>query len=357
MLATTLAAAALYAGVFAKPNAIVPQVSKADASAEAQKQFDYTLEARLAELARVDRVAERLLIANADLCPETRGRAGLRTTTLAGAKGPAREAFIRRWGDTDGVVVSSVAAGSAAAAAGLAPGDQITGLEGQPVGAGRSGFDKWGKAWKAVLDSKPASVRLQVNRGGEVRDVTVNPVRGCAYDVVLDQDSNQLNAYADGKSITITRAIVRLAETDDELALVIGHELAHNARHHMSAKRRNQTIGLLGGLALDVAVVAAGGSAPNGDASFTKLGGEIGAGMYSPEFEAEADYVGMYFLARAGFRGEGVETFWRKMAAEDPSAILAKSSHPPTTQRYLAIAATRDEIAKKQASGAALTPN
>ncbi len=353
MLSTALALVALFAGPFAKPTLVGPQVSKSDAKIEAQRQFDYTLESRLADLRRLDTVAERLLVANADLCPESAARFGFRTATLSAFKGPYREALVRRWGETDAVVVSAVTPGSAAAAAGLQAGDQVVALEGQPVAGGKSGHEKWLKASQALYEKNMPTLRLGVWRNGETRELTLQGVKGCAYNVVLDDESSDLNAYADGKRLIVTRPMLRLAASDNELALVLAHELAHNARRHIAAKTRNARVGMLGGLALDLAAAAAGG---NTQGEFMKLGANIGAGMYSPEFESEADYVGMYFMARAGFTTDSAETFWRKMAAEEPRAILTKSSHPPTTQRYLTIAATREEIARKVAASAPLTP-
>jgi predicted Zn-dependent protease len=78
---------------------------------------------------------------------------------------------------------------------------------------------------------------------------------------------------------------------------------------------------------------------------------------YSVAFEQEADYVGLYFMTRAGYDSAGAENFWRRMAAENPRNVTAARTHPTTPERFLALAATRDEIAEKQANGLALTPD
>jgi membrane-associated protease RseP (regulator of RpoE activity) len=349
-----LALAALMAGPFAKPMSAAPEITKSATEVEAQHQLDYVLDTRMAEIGRVDTIAERLLRANVDLCPETRSRLGLTVATADQFKAPYKDPAVRRWGLSDTVRVIRIAPGGAAAAAGLQPGDEVIRLDDQPVASGKRAYEAWSKQVTTTLDAHPAQVRLSVRRNGEPVELTLTPTRECAYDIAMDDESKDLNAFADGKKIVVTRPMVRLASSDSELALVIAHELAHNARKHMRAERRNQAVGMVGGAALDILAAAAG---VNTQGAFTKAGAQVGAGMYSPEFEAEADYVGLYFMARADFATDGVENFWRKMAAEEPRGILTRSSHPPTPERYLAIAAARAEIADKVSSAAPLLPN
>src|SRR5262249_35401391 len=148
------------------------------------------------------------------------------------------------------------------------------------------------------------------------------------------------NAFADGESIYLPRGMLRFATNDDELALILGHELAHNAMGHIDAKTRNSMLGLAGGAVLDVVVAATTGYSTN----FSDIGAELGAGVYSQEFETEADYVGLYFCARAGFNIDGVEIFWRRVSALAPQTIKLATTHPTNPQRFLTIAATREEI-------------
>jgi predicted Zn-dependent protease len=146
--------------------------------------------------------------------------------------------------------------------------------------------------------------------------------------------------------------MLKLVENDDELALVLGHELAHDAMGHAAKQMQNARMGMLGGALLDIAAAAAGA---NTQGEFTKLGGQMGARAFSQDFESEADYVGVYFMVRAGYNPKGVEQVWRRMAAENPTAINLGLSHPTTPARYLTIANTRTEIEAKQSSGQPLT--
>jgi predicted Zn-dependent protease len=158
-----------------------------------------------------------------------------------------------------------------------------------------------------------------------------------------------INAFADGKSIMIARGMMSFARDDNELALVIAHEMAHNAMRHLDARKQNMGIGLLADIA--TVVLTRGAVNPN----FASLG----AGAYSQEFEAEADYVGLYIMANAGLPIEDAPKFWRRMAAAHPASIRSNhsASHPSTAYRMVALEAAVKEIQAKQAQRVALVPN
>jgi predicted Zn-dependent protease len=104
---------------------------------------------------------------------------------------------------------------------------------------------------------------------------------------------------------------------------------------------------------VDIAA-AAGGVNTNGE--FTKMTMNAGAGAYSVEFEQEADYVGLYFMATAGFKIDDAPLFWRRMATNNSQAISMKSSHPTTPDRFVAIESTVKEINQKIANNQPLKP-
>ena len=90
---------------------------------------------------------------------------------------------------------------------------------------------------------------------------------------------------------------------------------------------------------------------------FSQIGGQIGVAQYSVAFEQEADYVGMYFMERAGYSTTGVAHFWRRMAAEGATSVSRRTSHPSSPERFLAIERTQAEIATKKARNLPLVPN
>jgi predicted Zn-dependent protease len=80
--------------------------------------------------------------------------------------------------------------------------------------------------------------------------------------------------------------------------------------------------------------------------------------MYSQDFESEADYVGLYVVARAGMPIDNAPRFWRRMGSQvAPGAISHGTTHPPTAQRFVALEAAVAEIKAKQAAGQPLLPN
>jgi Zn-dependent protease with chaperone function len=328
----------------------VPTIDDGAAKIEARQQAEYVIGRRRAEQERVYAVAQRLRAANVDLCPRKAGWIGVTAETQYDFGKDFRPAASTVLGVGETPMVTLLAKGGPAERAGLRIGDVITQINGQPVLTGAKGSRD--VARKLRVPPEQPEVRILVDRGGMPVEIVAAPQSICAYEISV-VDGNDANAYADGDDVFIYRGMLKLVETDDELALVLGHELAHDAMGHNQKQRKNQTIGMVGGALLDIAA-AAGGANTNGQ--FTKMGGQMGARAYSQEFEAEADYVGVYFMVRAGYNPVGVEQVWRRMAAENPSAINMGLSHPTTPARYLTITRTRSEVQAKQASGQPLTP-
>ena len=144
-------------------------------------------------------------------------------------------------------------------------------------------------------------------------------------------NSSEINAYADGERVVITTGMMRFAD-DLELAVVVGHEIAHNAMDHITAMRSNALWGALAGAVLD-GLMGAGGA--DGGGGLTQLGADAGASRFSQDFEREADYVGLYVLARAGVELSRAPEFWRHMAIANPGSIGLATSHPTSAERFV----------------------
>jgi predicted Zn-dependent protease len=116
---------------------------------------------------------------------------------------------------------------------------------------------------------------------------------------------------------------------------------------HRGKKTANATVGLL----FDVLGAAAG---VNTRGAFS----DVGARAFSQDFEREADHVGMYYLAQAGYPTEGAAQFWRRMATEHPASIRTNLSatHPATAERFIALERIATDIRDKQGRGEPLTP-
>ena len=241
----------------------------------------------------------------------------------------------------DNLRVMAVYNNSAAANAGIQVGDIVVASSAAAV------LTPKGETRAEAAMRLRAPVTLQVLRNGQPISLTIAAAPTCDYPLSVDPSSG-VNAYADGSSIKVTKGMMRLATEDRELALVVGHELAHDTMGHITKKTQNAVLGTI----LDVAAALYG---VNTGGTF----GSAGAAAYSQDFEAEADYVGLYYLALAGYDTTGAAEFWRRMAIENPASIKGSftASHPSTPERYLALEAVSAEIHHKQDIGAALTPD
>ena len=165
-------------------------------------------------------------------------------------------------------------------------------------------------------------------------------------------NSSEINAYADGEQVVITTGMMRFA-TDAELAVVVGHEIAHNAMGHISAMKSNSLWGAIAGALAD-GLSAAGGVQTGG--AYAQLGADAGASRFSQDFEREADYVGLYILARAGVEIDQAPEFWRHMAIANPGSIGLATSHPTSAERFVRLEQAVIEIEEKRQDGRPLLP-
>lgn len=176
---------------------------------------------------------------------------------------------------------------------------------------------------------------------------------GCYYYFKLSQNE-EINSRADGKNIIIYNGMMRFVESDDELAIVMAHEFSHNLMGHSKAQNKNATIGKILGVALDAFVDSQGLSSGG---QITQGGEEIGTATYSTDFEKEADYVGMYVLARAGYDLTKAANLWRRLSIDDPDGIYTSVSHPSNPERFLALQKTISEIRYKREHHLPLLPD
>ena len=150
-------------------------------------------------------------------------------------------------------------------------------------------------------------------------------------------NSPQVNAFCmpGGKIAFYWGILSKLQLSDDEVAMVMGHEMTHALREHGRAQIGKQvatqgTIALLAGLF--------GWS--NSSRQVAGMGGRLLSLKYSRDDETEADLIGLELAARAGYQPQAAISLWRKMEAASrgaPPAFL--SDHPSNPDRLGVIAA------------------
>lgn len=179
-------------------------------------------------------------------------------------------------------------------------------------------------------------------------------VADCSFPFALDKDSaTEVNAYTDGQKIVVSPAMMNFAEEDDQLAVVLSHEYSHALMGHPGKTQRNAAVGGLLGMAVDTLARTQGFDTGG---ALSKFGAQGAVLRYSQNFEREADYIGMYVLARTGYPIEEASRLWRRMATVNPEGVYNGSTHPTTAERYILLKKTAAEIKAKQAGGAALLP-
>jgi hypothetical protein len=251
-----------------------------------------------------------------------------------------------------GIEVLLVVPDSPADAAGIQVGDRIMRLEDWRVPHGRGALKAFNRRMNALGRSGRHAVELGVERGGKFRSVSLRPVAACSYPTLLVDDEG-LNAFADGETIVVLRGLLEFTASDGELALVIGHELAHNALQHIEATRQSVAAGALAGLAVDLLVAATLGIHTN---IGRVAGASVGAHVYSDEHEAQADYLGLYLVARAGYEFEGAAGFLRRYAETLARREGSAQGRNVTTGRAEAMARYAREIREAKAGAGALYP-
>ncbi|MGB3288658.1 MAG: M48 family metallopeptidase [Burkholderiaceae bacterium] len=165
-------------------------------------------------------------------------------------------------------------------------------------------------------------------------------------------NSDEVNAWCmpGGKIAVYTGLINQVKPTDDELAAVMGHEMAHALREHAREQVSQQMVTNMG---LSVLSAVTGGGAT------ADLGSALSNVMFtlpnSRTHEAEADRIGVELAARAGFDPRAAVTLWQKMGALSQGSAPPEflSTHPSAASRSADLTEAANKVMPlyKQAGG------
>jgi predicted Zn-dependent protease len=144
--------------------------------------------------------------------------------------------------------------------------------------------------------------------------------------------SGDVNAWCmpGGKMAVYTGLIEKLKVTDDELAAVMGHEIAHALREH-GRERASQKAAQNAAVGIGASLLGLG----DAGAGLANIVAEVTIGLpYSREFEVEADRIGVELAARSGYDPRAAITLWQKMGQAGGSAPPQfLSTHPSPQNR------------------------
>lgn len=148
-------------------------------------------------------------------------------------------------------------------------------------------------------------------------------------------DDPQANAFAlPGNKIGIYTGLLEYARNQDQLAAVMGHEIAHVIAKHGNERVSSQMATQAG---LEIASVMLGGTQDANNAMILAglgLGVQFGITLpFSRSHESEADLIGLDLMAKAGFNPEESVPLWENMSKAGASPPEFMSTHPSSSTR------------------------
>ena len=154
--------------------------------------------------------------------------------------------------------------------------------------------------------------------------------------------SRELNAFCmpGGKIAFYFGILQQLQLSDDEVAMIMGHEMAHALREH-ARERMGKNMATNGAIEIGAALLGLG----NMGRGIANIGGQLLSLTFSREDESEADLVGMELAARAGYNPQAGVTLWQKMGQASkgaPPQFL--STHPAGPTRIRDIERTLPRV-------------
>lgn len=277
---------------------------------------------RAADL-RLATIGYRLTSANVALCDRRQLQLGMPIHALNQYGTDARPNAMAVFGFETLIAVEAVVPGGPAARAGIAAGDSIVALGDRKlpaIGAAQGTETPADRdAAEAIVAALPTGrpVPVMLLRGGKPLTVAVPAEPGCRsrFEILL---GSGLGASADGAVVQIGERFFE-GYSDAEIAVVVAHELAHNILRHRDR--------------LDAAKVSRG------------LTAELGRnGRLIRQTEDEADRLGVYLLANAGYDPRSAPQFWRTKGGNVDGGLFRSRTHASSKSRATALDALVAEI-------------
>ena len=187
------------------------------------------------------------------------------------------------------------------------------------------------QAWQKKQEQRILEIAARLIGSAE----TVEPLKfyfaARPYEGFMRVNADQVGAWTDGEAVWITRGMMRFLKNDDELALVLAHEMAHAYQGHIAHLHAKQV------LQTAVAALAEMFAPGSGRAAVFLI--DVAAKKFDRDQEREADLYSLVWAHKAGFDVTVVMDLWRRMAIEIPESVESGflSSHPSSAERLLSL--------------------
>lgn len=235
----------------------------------------------------------------------------------------------------DLLIVSYVYPGFPAEKAGIRRGDVVSDVNGQAVKA------RYGRELLVEMDrfahARIQPVTLGIDSRGSHQQVDVYAIPVCPVHIERVEHSG-INAMADGATIRITSGMLEFLRSEDELAWVLAHELAHNVMEHSQSARLEDALEAM--LRSD------------------QVQGALVEKPTRMQREIQADRIAADMLANAGFnltRARGVLERFAALYHQRPD-VFHSTTHPVPTDRLLSFDKAIQDIQARQARGGTPVP-
>jgi Zn-dependent protease with chaperone function len=186
-------------------------------------------------------------------------------------------------------------------------------------------------------------VELLVDREGEKVTFTLYPQRLPAeYAILVKTQDRQINAYAAPGQIILTQRLVTFCLNDDELALIVGHELAHQVLGHLVRGAAHRELGQMVGEVITAASTLSLGRLLDWkhfrvDPDTRQVARNAVVSVFTQDEEREADIYGAWYAFQAGYHLERGAAVWERVAAVDEKdpflTTYFLASHPAPLER------------------------
>jgi Zn-dependent protease with chaperone function len=186
-------------------------------------------------------------------------------------------------------------------------------------------------------------VELLVEREGQKFTFTLYPQRLPAeYAILVKTQDRKINAYAAPGKIILTQRLVNFCLNDDELALIVGHEMAHQVLGHLIRGAAHRELGQMLGEVITAASTLSLGRLLDWkhfqvDPDVRQVARSAVVSVFTQDEEREADIYGAWYAFQAGYDLDRGAAVWERVAAVDEKDPFLTThflaSHPAPMER------------------------